>query len=68
MKIIFKIKAFWRQKGYSGEVISDGSILEFEKNNLSQEKKKTPKLGPICVLFDATTINQEPALGLFLKL
>lgn len=56
-------KPFWRSKGYSGEVISDGSVLNHSSfwNNFFMNKK-CPKIGPITCLFDATTYEGHAAL------
>lgn len=49
--------AFWREKGYSAMVVSDGSILDKNINNL--------KYGPVSLVFDGTTDDGEPALVVF---
>ncbi|ESP04049.1 hypothetical protein LOTGIDRAFT_109903 [Lottia gigantea] len=58
MKIIITYKeAFWREQGYSGEVVSNGgsSIIS------------DCETGPICLVFDATTHNNNPALVVFIS-
>jgi monoamine oxidase len=69
-------KAFWREKGFSGEVVSDGSLLNLseEKFNEFYEKelgkltfnKQFPSVGPIVCMYDATNFHDEPALVGFL--
>jgi monoamine oxidase len=51
-------KAFWREKGYSGAVVSDGSIV------YHKDLKQTngTKLGPLAIVYDATSDEGEPAL------
>ena len=51
-------KAFWKEKGFSGEFISDGSIV----SPVNWKDKKMPSLGPITCLYDATTHENQPAL------
>lgn len=65
-------KQFWKDKGFSGEVLSDGSILYFTEKKFNEyyEKssknltfnKQAPTLGPVSCLFDATTSDNQPAL------
>ena len=55
-------KAFWREKGLSGSVISDGSLIE-NADVFRFLNKKSPKLSPITCLFDATTHTGHAALG-----
>ena len=56
IKFIVTFKsAFWRLKGFSGEVVSDGSVVSLNGDN-------APTMGPIACLFDATTYDDEPAL------
>jgi monoamine oxidase len=55
-------KAFWIEKGYSGEVVSDGSILYHNHKN----DPKLPVLGPISIMYDATSYENEPALIAFI--
>jgi monoamine oxidase len=69
-------KAFWREKGFSGEVVSDGSILSLNEDKFNQfyEKdsakltfnKQFPSVGPIVCMYDATSYDDEPALVGFL--
>lgn len=49
-------KAFWREKGYSGEVVSSGGPKVVEGCDTS----------PLCVIYDATTHSGSPALLGFL--
>lgn len=59
---------FWKKNGYSAEVISDGSILEFDEEILKSassrlnEYKSKPKLAPVNLVFDATNSEGHPAL------
>ena len=46
---------FWRLKGFSGEVLSDGTIFNIKGDN-------QPKMGPISSIYDATTYDNEPVL------
>jgi monoamine oxidase len=65
-------KQFWKDKGFSGEVLSDGSILHFNENKFNEFyeesskslafNKQAPTLGPISCLFDATTSDNQPGL------
>lgn len=48
-------KPFWRLNGYSGEVVSDGSIL-FKKD------EKSPNLGPVSIVYDGTSSENDAAL------
>jgi monoamine oxidase len=50
-------KAFWKEMGYSGEVVSDGSIIRNKLNNVNRVS-----LGPISVMYDNTSYSNEPAL------
>lgn len=54
---------FWRTHGFSGEVVSDGSIIHLKSN---EANKEMPKIGPITCIFDATTLDNHPALVVFL--
>ena len=54
-------KAFWLEKGYSGMVVSDSSIIS-DNNTKSQNY---PKYGPLTTVFDGTTDDGEPALVTF---
>lgn len=60
--------AFWREAGFSGEVVTDGSILELDinTNNTNSSRldsyKQVPKSAPVCIVFDATTSSNDPAL------
>jgi monoamine oxidase len=57
-KFIFTYeKPFWRLNGYSGEVLSDGSICL---------AKNEHKIGPISCVYDATTPDNDAALAVFL--
>ena len=55
-------KAFWIEKGYSGEVVSDGSILYHNQKN----DPNLPVLGPIAIMYDATNDENCPALVAFI--
>jgi len=57
-------KAFWRDKGLSGSVISDGSQIE-NVDFFRFLNRKSPKVSPITCLFDATTHMGHPAIGGF---
>jgi monoamine oxidase len=60
MKIVVTYKkAFWRENGYSGAVVSDGSIV-YQKEKL--KNLNSPKYGPLSIVYDATTDEGEPAL------
>lgn len=50
--------AFWREKGFSGEVVSDGSTVLLKSNG----EKEIPKYGPISCLFDGSDFEDRPAL------
>jgi monoamine oxidase len=56
--IITYKKAFWLEKGYSGMVLSDSSIL-------SDTYKKDIDNGPLTTVWDGTTDDGEPALVTF---
>jgi monoamine oxidase len=70
--IITYEKPFWRDKGFSGEVVSDGSVLTLNEEKFNQVyqdqvsnlafNKLMPTIGPITCMFDATTNDEEPAL------
>jgi monoamine oxidase len=69
MKFIVTYKEnFWRRASYSGEVVSDGSIVFLSKENYEQEwnekkfKNPYPSLGPIAIVYDGTTYDGWPAL------
>jgi monoamine oxidase len=63
MKILVTYKkAFWKEKGFSGEVVSDGSIVYHNQD----DDFKLPIIGPIAVMYDATTDDGEPALVAFI--
>lgn len=49
---------FWRSKGFSGEVVSDGSILHKAKS----EYNESISCGPIAVVFDGTADEKYGAL------
>ncbi len=55
-------KAFWIEKGYSGEVVSDGSIVYHNQKH----DPKLPVLGPISIMYDATSYENDPALVAFI--
>jgi monoamine oxidase len=69
-------KAFWKEKGFSGEVISDGSIMHLQEHGFNEFyereserlnfNKQMPTIGPIICMFDATSNENEPALVGFL--
>ena len=46
---------FWRLKGFSGEVLSDGSIFDSKVEN-------QPTFGPINILYDGTTNENDAAI------
>ena len=52
-------KPFWRQNGFSGEVLSDGSILSL---NVKDFKETMPTSGPNSVIYDATVDDTYGAL------
>jgi hypothetical protein len=51
---------FWKTKGLSGEVVSDGSIC------LTKNDHQMPIKGPISAMFDATNEHDDAALVGFL--
>lgn len=57
--IITYERAFWKEKGLSGCVISDGSIMSFGNSD------KHPTGGPLALLYDATTYDGSPAILAF---
>lgn len=61
--IITYKKTFWRSNGFSGEVVSDGSIIHLKSKDA---KDDMPRVGPITCIFDATTNDDHPALVAFL--
>lgn len=50
-------RSFWRDFGFSGEVVSDGSVLWID-----QDSGQSPTLGPISCVFDGTDSDNNPAL------
>jgi monoamine oxidase len=50
------LQAFWREAGLSGEIVTNGgkSIVA------------SCTTGPLCIVFDATTANDNPALVSFI--
>ncbi|KAH9502345.1 hypothetical protein Btru_073507 [Bulinus truncatus] len=57
IKIIITYKqAFWRDKKFSGEIVSNGGLTEI----------KGCSRGPLCVAYDATSPNGCPALVAFM--
>lgn len=50
-QLLALFKAYWREQGYSGEVVSNGGGPMMGCSS-----------GPISILYDATTDNQVPAL------
>jgi monoamine oxidase len=52
-------RAFWRENGFSGEVLSDGSIIVGKTKG---ESRFSPKIGPINSMFDATNLDNNAAL------
>lgn len=48
-------QSFWRNNGFSGEVVSDGSIV-------TKGSKGFPTIGPVNLVYDGTTLDGEPAL------
>lgn len=62
-KLIITYKeAFWRNKGFSGEVVSDGSTVILK----NESDKEFPTRGPISAMFDASNYDDKPALIVFL--
>ena len=59
--IITYKKAFWLEKGYSGMVISDSSIL----SDVNKKDFSYPNYGPLTTVWDGTTDDGEPALVTF---
>ncbi|KAK6171149.1 hypothetical protein SNE40_019399 [Patella caerulea] len=55
--IITYPEPFWKVQGYSGEIVSNGG-----KSNVSG-----CDTGPLCIVFDATTHNGNPALVAFIS-
>jgi monoamine oxidase len=63
---------FWRNKGFSGEATSDGSVMWLTKQMFeaacTNEKKNTrryiemPTRGALCEVFDGSNEKDEPAL------
>ena len=54
--ICASIKAFWREDGFSGEVVSNGG----------PPKAAGTTTGPICIAYDATSAKGNPALVTFI--
>lgn len=77
LKIIITYKkAFWRDKGFSGESVSDGSTMFLNEKNFNNNynnsnirelsfNRKIPTIGPISATFDATNCENQPALVCF---
>lgn len=62
-KVILTFKSpFWREKGFSGEIHSDGS----QRLINADFGTKRPKMGPINYAIDATTYENHAALVVFL--
>lgn len=60
IKVIVTYKnAFWKQNGYSGAVVCDGSIIHHKNKN---DELNFPTIGPLAVIYDATTDDDEAAL------
>ncbi|RNA27769.1 putative flavin-containing monoamine oxidase A [Brachionus plicatilis] len=59
--IVTYSKPFWREKGFSGEVVSDGSVL-WSKEWSNIEGVEIPKSGPIACVFDGTNDQGQAAL------
>jgi monoamine oxidase len=59
-------RPFWRENGYSGEVVSDGSVLLLKNVDNKNESVRRPLMGPINCIFDATTAQNDAALAGFL--
>lgn len=55
--IVTYSRPFWREKGFSGEVVSDGSVLCSNSQNTN-----LPKSGPIACVFDGTNDQGQAAL------
>jgi monoamine oxidase len=57
---------FWRSYGFSGEVVTDGSVIwtneKVFKKNGKFENLEAPTLGPISCIFDGTNSEGYPAL------
>ena len=47
-------QAFWRRRGLSGEFVTYGGVA------------KDGSRGPLCVAYDASTANENPALVAFI--
>ena len=59
-------EAFWRNKGFSGEVVSDGSCLWLNEERAKamgrETRERLPSIGPIACIFDGTNSEGFPAL------
>lgn len=57
-------RPFWRDAGFSGEVLSDGSILWLKESEIPNFSNDTeiPSTGPIACIFDGTNHNEKAAL------
>lgn len=65
-KVLITYKdTWWRSKGFSGEVMSDGTRVIL-KNQKSSNGKNFPTRGPISCIFDATLYDNSAALVAFL--
>ena len=59
--IVTYSKPFWREKGFSGEVVSDGSVLWSHKQS-NIVNTDAPKSGPVACVFDGTNDQGHAAL------
>ncbi|CAF0707348.1 unnamed protein product [Brachionus calyciflorus] len=57
-------KPFWRLNGFSGEVVSDGSVIWLDSSNLVDygENSEIPKVGPVACVFDGCNDDNKAAL------
>jgi hypothetical protein len=77
VKVVITYKTtFWRSKGFSGEVVSDGSVMYLNETSFNRVynhgstrelsfNRKIPTMGPISTVFDGTNYDNEPALVCF---
>lgn len=57
-------RPFWRGNGFSGEVLSDGSIMWLDGSKIPNFSRDmdVPSTGPIACIFDGTNHNGNAAL------
>jgi monoamine oxidase len=60
--IITYPSAFWKKKGFNGEVISDGSLISQPELFSFFLARKCPKIAPITCIFDCSTHKNSAAL------